>query len=106
MQRQLFLVVSAVLALCAAGGARAAGADDPDRLYANRIDLASAKRAVDLWTATLRQDPADYEALWKIARADYWIGRHVAENDRLEVLDQGVARGRAAASLAPDRPEG
>ena len=73
---------------------------------ANRTDLSSAKRAVDLWAMALRRDAANYDALWKIARADYWLGRHVAEKERPAVLEDGVARGRAAAALAPARPEG
>ena len=70
------------------------------------MDLSSAKRAVDLWAAALRRDPADYDALWKTARADYWLGGHVAEKDRMAILEDGIARGRAAVSLAPNRPEG
>jgi len=98
----LFVVFMAV----SAAASQPASRDDPDRLYANRTDLASATRAVELWSAALRRDPADYEALWKIARANYWLGRHVAEKDRMPVLEDGVARGRAAVSLAPNRPEG
>src|SRR5580765_4034264 len=95
----VFLTASAM-------GSQSAAGDDPDRLYANRTDLASAKRAVDLWSAALRRDPSDYEALWKIARANYWLGRHVAEKDRMPALEDGIERGRLAASLAPNRPEG
>src|SRR5262249_39409270 len=51
--------------------ARAQGADT---LYADRANLASARRAVEIWTADLARDPRDFEAAWKIARADYWIG--------------------------------
>jgi len=80
--------------------------DDADRLYANRVDLSSARRAVDLWTAALRRDPGDYDALWKIARADYWLGGHLAEKERPAILEDGVARGRAAVALTPNRPEG
>jgi len=103
MRRFLFAVC---LALCGVAAQPASVGDEADRLYANRVDLPSAKRAVALWTAALHRDPANYEATWKISRADYWLGRHVAENDRPAVLEDGVARGRAAAALAPDRPEG
>ena len=99
------LAVLVALTACAAAAQSGSG-DDPDRLYANRTDLSSAKRAVDLWAMALRRDAANYDALWKIARANYWLGGHVAENDRMAILEDGIARGRAAVSLAPNRPEG
>jgi tetratricopeptide (TPR) repeat protein len=83
-----------------------AASDEADRLYARRTDLASARRAIEMWTALLRTNPADYDASWKIARADYWVGRHVAEKEQLDILEEGIAHGRRAASLAPPRPEG
>jgi hypothetical protein len=96
-----------VLLLIAWGTASSSAAgDEADRLYANRTDLASARRAVELWETVLVRDPSSYESLWKIARADYWLGKHAAEKERLHVLEDGVMRGRTAASLAPNRPEG
>jgi tetratricopeptide (TPR) repeat protein len=80
--------------------------DEADRLYANRTDLASARRAVEIWTSALAEDPTSYEAAWKIARADYWLGRHVAGKEQPAVLEDGVAHGHTASSLAPNRPEG
>ena len=81
-------------------------AGDADQLYANRADLASAKRAAALWTAALTANPKDFEAAWKLARADYWLGDHAPDKERAMYLDDGVARGRAAAMLEPNRPEG
>jgi tetratricopeptide (TPR) repeat protein len=104
-QMTKFVVLVVVLTLCGMAASSASG-DEADQLYARRTDLASARRAVELWAAALRANPADYEATWKIARADYWIGGHVGEKDRLKVWEDGVAHGRTAASLAPDRPEG
>jgi tetratricopeptide (TPR) repeat protein len=79
---------------------------DADRLYANRSDLASARQAAELWTAALARSPKDFEAAWKLSRADYWLGGHASETERTIYLDDGVARGRAAVALAPTRPEG
>jgi tetratricopeptide (TPR) repeat protein len=106
MTRFTIALVVFVALLCGVAPASSAVGDEADRLYANRLDLSSARRAVELWTAALRRDPANYEALWKISRADYWLGRHVAEDGRPGVLEDGVARGRSAGMLAPDRPEG
>jgi len=78
--------------------------DDPDRLYANRADLASARRAAGIWRA--RSAAGSFDAAWKLARADYWIGGHAPQADRRGVLEDGVDAGRKAIALQPDRPEG
>jgi hypothetical protein len=80
--------------------------DDPDRLFANRTDVASARRAADLWSAALRRNAGDFDAAWKLARADYWLGGHVPESERQMFLEGGVDAGRTAASLRPARAEG
>jgi tetratricopeptide (TPR) repeat protein len=78
-------------------------ADDPEELYRQREDLASAKRAVEIWSASAAKD---FEAAWKSARAAYWIGGHAPEAERRAALERGVAAGEAAVRLRPDRPEG
>ena len=78
-------------------------AEDPDQLYRQRDDLASAKRAVEIWSASAA---TDFEAAWKSARAAYWIGGHAPEAERRAALERGVAAGEKAARLMPERPEG
>jgi tetratricopeptide (TPR) repeat protein len=77
---------------------------DPDRLYADRANPASARRAAELWAAELTVHPAAFEAAWKLARADYWLGGHTAE--RRALLESGIEAGRKAVALQPNRPEG
>ena len=48
--------------------------NDPDRLYADRANPASAERSAALWEARLARDPGDFEAAWKLARACYLAG--------------------------------
>src|SRR6185295_293549 len=48
-------------------------AQSADALYADRTQLASARRAADMWAAALAADPRDFDAAWKLARADYWL---------------------------------
>ena len=86
--------------------AAAAQPGSADALYAQRDDLASATRAADLWRAALASDPHDFEAAWKLARADYWLGGHSAERDRRTRLEQGIEAGRRAVEAQPNRPEG
>jgi tetratricopeptide (TPR) repeat protein len=81
-------------------------AADPDRLYANRENVASAARAAAVWEARLAADAQSFESAWKLSRTCYWLGGHVAENARRREHERGVEAGRRAAALAPDRPEG
>jgi hypothetical protein len=77
--------------------------DDPDELYRQREDLASARRAMEIWGASAA---TRYEAGWKLARAAYWLGGHAPEAERRPALERGVTAGETAARLEPDRPEG
>src|SRR5262245_50575630 len=85
----------------------AAAADEADRLYADRANLASAKRAAEMWRAASAAAGAEaFDASWKLARADYWLGGHAPEAERRGFLEQGIEAGRKAAGLQPNRPEG
>jgi len=80
--------------------------DNPDALYAQREQLANARAAESIWAARLARDPKDFESAWKLARARYWIGGHLPEKDAKAMFEAGIAAGRTASSLAPDKPEG
>jgi tetratricopeptide (TPR) repeat protein len=54
----------------------------------------------------LAADATNFEAAWKLARADYWLGGHVPEAEQRRFLEQGIDAGRKAAALQPNRPEG
>jgi hypothetical protein len=80
---------------------------NPDLLYANRTDPASARAAADAWSAQLARNPQAFESAWKLARADYWLGGHAASAaDQRRLFEQGVDAGKTAAALQPNRPEG
>jgi tetratricopeptide (TPR) repeat protein len=79
---------------------------DADALYVNRADLASARRAADLWTAAVEQDPLSFDPAWKLARVCYWLGGHAPQPERRGFLERGIAAARQASRAAPQRPEG
>src|SRR6185503_12431797 len=62
-----FLIASCILLFYIP--APAAQSAEADRLYAERANLASARRAADLWSAALAADPRDFDAAWKLAKA-------------------------------------
>src|SRR4029450_2850085 len=52
--------------------ALAAQPGEADALYADRANLASARRAAEMWRAQMVEGgPAAFDAAWKLARADY-----------------------------------
>lgn len=79
---------------------------DPDVLYAGREDLAQARRAAEVWQSRLAARSDDFDSAWKLARAHYWLGGHAPGAERRRALEEGIAAGRTAARLRPDRPEG
>ena len=81
-------------------------AEDPDLLYRQRENIAMAQRAEQMWAERLAKDPKDAESAWKLARARYWLGGHAPEKTRKTYLEGGIAAGRAAMALAPNKPEG
>jgi tetratricopeptide (TPR) repeat protein len=95
------------VAVAARGNAPQAGsaAVDPDALYAEREDLDSARRARDLWAAEAASTRS-YEASWKLARVNYWLGTTLPEGERRAALEAGVKAGEAAIAIDPKRPEG
>jgi tetratricopeptide (TPR) repeat protein len=75
-------------------------------LYADRANLASARRAADMWSAALTGDARDFDAAWKLARVDYWLGGHGSDAERRTYLENGIDAGRKATAIQPNRPEG
>lgn len=100
------LLVTLALVVFQAAVSSAQPAEDPDRLYANRVHLTSAERAAALWEERLAGDRGDFEAAWKLARACYWLGGHAPPDSRRNQYERGVAAGRQAVAIEPRRPEG
>ena len=81
--------------------------DDPDALYRDRENLASAKKAADIWAARLAASPKDFESAHKLSRARYWLGTNgLPEPGRKAALEAGIAAARSAIQLNAERPEG
>jgi tetratricopeptide (TPR) repeat protein len=85
---------------------QAAESGNPDALYGQREDLAKARAAAAMWADRLLKNPRDFDASWKLARARYWLGGRAPEAERKGLLQGGIAAGRAAVALEPNRPEG
>src|ERR1043166_3453988 len=102
----LYIALFLLPTLAHAAQATPASAADADALYRERANIAKAHEAAAIWDARVKANPKDFESLWKISRAMYWIGGHDAPDDRRMALERGVESGRQAAALEPNRPEG
>lgn len=81
--------------------------DDPDTLYKDRENLASAQKAADIWTARLTANPKDFNSAYRLAQARYWLGTNgLPEPQRKGALEAGIAAARAAIAIDANRPEG
>ena len=82
-------------------------ADDPDALYKDRENLASARQAAALWESRLKANGRDFESAYKLSKARYWLGTNgLPEPDRKAALEAGIAAARTAIAINAARPEG
>jgi tetratricopeptide (TPR) repeat protein len=80
---------------------------EADHLYSQREDLSKVRLSV----AELRQariaDYGNYEAAWKLARVNYYLGAHTTdERERDEAFREGSDMGKIAVQLDSNKPEG
>ena len=106
------MYVAGAAAAAGATGATAAAtiqvsAGDPDALYKDRENLASATQATTIWAARLAANPRDFDSAYKLAQARYWLGTNgLPAAERKAALEAGIAAARTAIALNANRPEG
>jgi tetratricopeptide (TPR) repeat protein len=91
------------------GDAKAAAekVSEADKLYPLREDLAKIRQAVALVRQARSADYGSFEAAWKLAQFDYYLGEHTTDwGEREAVFREGIEAGKAAVRLQPERPEG
>ena len=110
-----FLSVGICFFLSAAGILQGASLTTPrlsdrvrqaDDYYLGRRNIANARHALDLLRESVGQNPSEYEAWWRISKTACFLARHTDKPEKLRFLDEGVAAGKRAVALAPDRVEG
>src|SRR2546423_7214117 len=78
-----------------------------DALYAQRSSIEKARQTAAMLRRARMSDYSNYEIVWKLARCDYYVGDHEADDDaKLNAFREGIAAGEAAVKIASDRPEG
>src|SRR3954469_6676830 len=68
-----------------------------DNLYSQRADLARAREGVILLRRALSSDTGSYDAAWRLARFNYFLGSHTTDKtERERAFNEGVEAGRRA----------
>jgi tetratricopeptide (TPR) repeat protein len=79
---------------------------EADRLYAQREDLAKARLAVTVLRQARTADYGNFDAAWKLARANYYLGTHSDGDEADNAFREGIEAGKAAVQLQGNRAEG
>lgn len=80
---------------------------EADKEYAQRGSIEHARQAAAILRRARVSDYNSYEAVWKLSRADYFLGMHEQEEQlKLEAFREGIAAGESTVKNWPDRPEG
>ncbi|MBI4064117.1 MAG: tetratricopeptide repeat protein [Elusimicrobia bacterium] len=74
--------------------------------YNERANPSRVREAIVLWQEILQTEPVHYEALWRLAKAHWWLGDHSAEPEQKPIFEKAMEYGQKAAELYPDGVEG
>lgn len=80
---------------------------EAEPFYEAREDLTKARTAVSVLRQAHAADYGNYEAAWKLARAAFSVGdRTENDSERDDMFLEGIAAGKTATQLQPNKPEG
>lgn len=101
------LALALALCLTPAGVVMAADAaalvKEGDALFVQRADLAKARQAAEAYQAAMSADPANPEPAWKLARVQYWLGKHARGDDaKIAEFEKGIKAAKKALALDPN----
>jgi tetratricopeptide (TPR) repeat protein len=78
-----------------------------EQLYNERADLAKAREGVAVLRQARAVEPGNYEAAWRLARINYYLGEHTTDSsERDKAFSDGEAAAKDAIKLIENRPEG
>lgn len=110
--KSLILIFQLLVIVCLAADRAPAASASPealreiDRLFSYGANQTGERQAVELIERALANEPADYQLLWRAARAYYYIGAGAAAQERLSWYERGIDAGRRATAQNPNSVEG
>lgn len=80
---------------------------EADQLYTQRADLSRVRSGIALLRQARVADSNSYEAAWKLAEFNYYLGAHAPdEREKESAYREGADAGKIAVQLQNDKPEG
>jgi tetratricopeptide (TPR) repeat protein len=80
---------------------------EADALYRQRKDLSNVRRGIIALRQAMIRDSGNYEAAWKLARLDYFLGSHSKDDaERDTAFREGIEAGKTAVQLEDNRADG
>jgi hypothetical protein len=80
---------------------------EADALYGQRKDLLNVRRGIIALRQARTRDSGNYEAAWKLARLDYFLGSHAKDDaERDAAFRDGIDAGKAAVLLQDNKADG
>ncbi len=78
-----------------------------EKLYEQRAELQRAREGVVILRRAAASDTSSYDAAWRLARLDYYLGAHTSDKNESErAYEEGVEAGQRAVRLEEGKPEG
>lgn len=80
---------------------------EADALYLQRKDLSNVRRGIIALRQARTRDSGNYEAAWKLARLDYFLGSHAKDDaERDAAFRDGIDAGKSAVLLQDNKADG
>lgn len=80
---------------------------EAEELYRQRADLSKVRLGVALLRQARVADFGNYDAAWKLAKFNYYLGAHSDDDtERDAAFREGIAAGKSAVELGGDRADG
>jgi len=79
---------------------------EADDYFLGRAKLENVQQGVALLKQEAAQNPQNYEVWWRLAKFYNYMGRRTQGDERVKHLDAGIAAGKKAVALQPNRVEG
>ena len=80
---------------------------EADALYSQRKDLSSVRRGIIALRQARTLDTGSYEAAWKLARLDYFLGSHTKDDaEKDAAFRDGIDAGKSAVLLQDNKADG
>jgi hypothetical protein len=81
--------------------------EEADTFYAQRKDLSNVRRGIIALRQAHTRDTGNYEAAWKLARLDYFLGSHATdEAEKDAAFRDGIDAGKSAVLLQDNKADG